>query len=76
MLLTWVGTSADTALLPTRWWERAMPPPHHTRVRGRLMQKPPRGSASLKTRRRPAVDAQLLPGAGEGGRGGEGIVPD
>ena len=34
---------ADTALLPTRWWERAMPPPHHARVRGRLKQKAAKG---------------------------------
>ena len=32
MLLTWPVPPADTALQPARWWERAMPPPHHARV--------------------------------------------
>ena len=41
--LAWPVPPADTALQPARWWERAMPPPHHTRVRGRLMQKAAEG---------------------------------
>ena len=64
----WAVPPAGTALLPARWWERAMPPPHHTRVRGRLMQKAAEGL-------RLAVDEQLLPGTDREGRGGEGIEP-